>query len=274
MSTSSEHMVAGSGGQWVVKGAAAAERSASLKAEVEACIYRRDLLLRAREKDLERTDAEEPEYRLVCQRPPPELDLPPVGPPEPKSRRNRRERMSSSAGADEHLAEWAAASSSTELHADIHGFVPSWMFQPPLDMGGRDAHGLGMPLPAATAATHFAAVEAAQRAAASARLSALSSVSGKAAEAKNQIEYYFSVQNVCHDHYLRSLMDDDGWVSLKEIINFPKLKTLSVDVVTAAAVLSGSGTVQLADDGQRVRISNDVIRQAFPRAPATSGKNS
>eukprot|EP00419_Tripos_fusus_P027135 CAMPEP_0172713672 /NCGR_PEP_ID=MMETSP1074-20121228/63327_1 /TAXON_ID=2916 /ORGANISM="Ceratium fusus, Strain PA161109" /LENGTH=260 /DNA_ID=CAMNT_0013537847 /DNA_START=154 /DNA_END=936 /DNA_ORIENTATION=- len=260
-------MVAGSGGQWVVKGTASAAASSCLKSDVEAQLYQRDLLLRAREKDLDAADAEEPAYKLGCQRPPAELDLPPVGPPEPRSRRRDRARGSSESS--------VTNTSSMELHADMPSFVPSWMFQPlPLDLMQRDSSSLGMPLPAATAATHFAAVEAAQRAAASARITALSNVSGKAAETKNQIEYYFSVQNVCHDQYLRSLMDDDGWVGLKEIINFPKLSALSIDVVTAAAVLSGSGTVQLSDDGTRVRISNDVIRQAFPRTPAESGKQS
>ena len=43
---------------------------------------------------------------------------------------------------------------------------------------------------------------------------------------RNQIEYYFSQENVSHDTYLRSLMDHDGYVSIAEIAKFNRVRRL------------------------------------------------
>jgi la-related protein 1 len=91
-----------------------------------------------------------------------------------------------------------------------------------------------------------------------------------AAEVMSQIEYYFSVKNICQDSYLRSRMDNDGWVKLKEITRFPKLRALSVDVAACAKVLRNSTSVEISEDGKRARIMNGVIRQLFPREQNTA----
>jgi len=130
-----------------------------------------------------------------------------------------------------------------------------------LDLAQKDPSIAGVML-TVTAEAHVAAVKAAQRAALALRASSSEMV---ASEVKNQIEYYFSVKNVCQDSYLRSRMDNDGWVSLKEITKFPKLKALSVNVADTAKVLKDSTTVEISEDGQRARITNGVIRQLFPR---------
>jgi len=130
-----------------------------------------------------------------------------------------------------------------------------------LDLAHKDPSIAGVML-AATPEAHVAAVKAAQRAALALRGSSPEAV---ASEVQNQIEYYFSVKNVCQDSYLRSRMDDDGWVSLKEITRFPKVRALSVDVTAAAKVLRNSTTVEISEDGKRARIMNGVIRQLFPR---------
>ena len=46
------------------------------------------------------------------------------------------------------------------------------------------------------------------------------------AAAKAQLEFYFSDQNWRKDSYLKNLADDDGFVSLKEILEFPRLKAM------------------------------------------------
>jgi len=130
-----------------------------------------------------------------------------------------------------------------------------------LDLAQKDPSIAGVML-AAAPETHVAAVKAAQRAALALRGSPPEAV---ASEVQNQIEYYFSVKNVCQDSYLRSRMDDDGWVRLKEITHFPKLRALSVDVAAAAKMLRNSTTVEISEDGKRARIMNGVIRQLFPR---------
>jgi len=130
-----------------------------------------------------------------------------------------------------------------------------------LGLAQKDPSIAGLML-AATPEAHVAAVKAAQRAALALRGSPPEAV---ASDVQNQIEYYFSVKNVCQDSYLRSRMDDDGWVRLKEITRFPKLRALSVDVAAAAKVLRNSTTVEISEDGKRARIMNGVIRQLFPR---------
>ena len=46
-------------------------------------------------------------------------------------------------------------------------------------------------------------------------------------EIATQIEFYFSENNFPFDKHLRSLVDSDGYVSVKDLLGFPKLKTLT-----------------------------------------------
>ncbi|KAM3304502.1 la-related protein 1C [Capsicum chacoense] len=43
----------------------------------------------------------------------------------------------------------------------------------------------------------------------------------------NQIEYYFSDANLVKDDFLRSNMDEEGWVPINLIANFPRVKNLT-----------------------------------------------
>jgi len=153
------------------------------------------------------------------------------------------------------------------MHAGAPEFVPSWVQQGIVFEAACAAAAVAMP--ASNAALHFAAVEAAERAAAKARATRFPAAARpQDVEAKKQIEYYFSLRNISHDFYLRSLMDEEGWVSLEEITNFPKIQRLGVDAAAAANVLRSSTTVQLSKDAKKVRITSSVLRQAFPKASA------
>ncbi|MCD9560050.1 hypothetical protein HAX54_018480 [Datura stramonium] len=46
----------------------------------------------------------------------------------------------------------------------------------------------------------------------------------------NQIEYYFSDANLVKDDFLRLKMDEEGWVPIKLIANFPRVKNLTEQV--------------------------------------------
>lgn len=46
----------------------------------------------------------------------------------------------------------------------------------------------------------------------------------------SQIEYYFSDANLVKDDFLRLKMDEEGWVPIKLIANFPRVKTLTEKV--------------------------------------------
>jgi la-related protein 1 len=47
-----------------------------------------------------------------------------------------------------------------------------------------------------------------------------------------QIEYYFSIDNLCKDLYLRKNMDSQGWVPLSIIANFKRIKTLTDEAMS------------------------------------------
>jgi len=84
---------------------------------------------------------------------------------------------------------------------------------------------------------------------------------------KKQIEYYFSVNNICHDAYLRSLMDENGWVHLEELVRFPRLCALTSDASVAASAVAGSAHLEVDQSERRIRIKKKSLRDAFPRAP-------
>jgi len=89
-------------------------------------------------------------------------------------------------------------------------------------------------------------------------------------QARRQIEYYFALANLRYDVYLRSRMDEDGWVSLEEIVEFPKMKRLGLDATRAAASLLGSYAVEVSwSDPPRCRRRSAVQREAFRRLGLT-----
>ncbi|RPA99303.1 hypothetical protein L873DRAFT_1828039 [Choiromyces venosus 120613-1] len=49
-------------------------------------------------------------------------------------------------------------------------------------------------------------------------------------EITNQINYYFSVDNLCRDVYLRKHMDNDGFVALSFIAKFNRVRSLTQDI--------------------------------------------
>ncbi|KAE8688842.1 hypothetical protein F3Y22_tig00110954pilonHSYRG00112 [Hibiscus syriacus] len=68
-----------------------------------------------------------------------------------------------------------------------------------------------------------------------------------------QIEYYFSDENLQHDHYLISLMDDQGWVPISTIADFKRVKRMSTDVQFIMDALQSSSTVEAQGDKIRRR---------------------
>lgn len=60
-----------------------------------------------------------------------------------------------------------------------------------------------------------------------------------------QIEYYFSDENLKNDHYLISLMDDEGWVPITTIADFKRVKKMCTDITFIIDSLLGSATVEV-----------------------------
>lgn len=69
----------------------------------------------------------------------------------------------------------------------------------------------------------------------------------------NQLEYYFSRENLANDTYLLSQMDNDQFVPIWTIANFNAIKRLTNDLELITAVLRDSPNVQVDEDGVKVR---------------------
>ncbi|KAI6182525.1 HTH La-type RNA-binding domain-containing protein [Aphelenchoides bicaudatus] len=70
---------------------------------------------------------------------------------------------------------------------------------------------------------------------------------------KNQLEYYFSRENLMNDRYLRSQMDSDQYVPIKIVASFPKVTRLTTDYNLIVNVLKDSTQVQVDEIGEKVR---------------------
>ncbi|KAI9884374.1 MAG: hypothetical protein M1823_003828 [Watsoniomyces obsoletus] len=84
-----------------------------------------------------------------------------------------------------------------------------------------------------------------------------------------QMEYYFSVDNLCKDLYLRKHMDADGFVFLTVIANFNRIRrlTLDMDLIRYACMISPSIELYNGTDGIR-RIRRRHGWETWVLAPA------
>ncbi|GAB7361030.1 hypothetical protein MBLNU230_g1071t1 [Neophaeotheca triangularis] len=69
---------------------------------------------------------------------------------------------------------------------------------------------------------------------------------------RNQIEYYFSLDNLLKDEFLRKQMDSQGFVLLEVIASFHRIKTMTTDANLIKAVCLQSPVVEIrvGDDGK------------------------
>ncbi|CAB4480320.1 hypothetical protein RhiirA5_487387 [Rhizophagus irregularis] len=68
-----------------------------------------------------------------------------------------------------------------------------------------------------------------------------------------QIEYYFSIENLCKDIYLRSNMDSEGYVLISLLAGFNRVKALTMDEKLVREALLISYTVEVNGDKVRKR---------------------
>ncbi|XP_078151920.1 LA RNA-binding protein isoform X2 [Carex rostrata] len=85
-----------------------------------------------------------------------------------------------------------------------------------------------------------------------------------------QIEYYFSDANLPGDVHLRSLMDDQGWILINKIAEFPRVKQMTADIPFILDALHESSTVEIEGDKIRRRGEwHKWVRVPTPRSAAT-----
>ncbi|KAL8160516.1 hypothetical protein V2J09_002053 [Rumex salicifolius] len=88
----------------------------------------------------------------------------------------------------------------------------------------------------------------------------------------NQIDYYFSNENLIKDTYLRKNMDEYGWVAIQLIANFKKVVELTTDIQLILDALRASTVVEV--QGDKIRKRDDWMRWVMPSAaqyPTASG---
>ncbi|XP_017214818.1 la-related protein 1C isoform X2 [Daucus carota subsp. sativus] len=69
----------------------------------------------------------------------------------------------------------------------------------------------------------------------------------------NQIDYYFSDDNLVKDEFLRSKMDEQGWVNISVIANFRRVLSLTSNVQLILDALGTSTVVEVQGDKIRRR---------------------
>ncbi|XP_059623436.1 la-related protein 1C-like isoform X2 [Cornus florida] len=78
----------------------------------------------------------------------------------------------------------------------------------------------------------------------------------------NQIDYYFSNENLIKDTFLRLNMDDQGWVPVILIAGFKKVMQLTENIQLILEAVRASTTVEV--QGDKVRRRNDWKRWLMP----------
>lgn len=77
-----------------------------------------------------------------------------------------------------------------------------------------------------------------------------------------QIEYYFSDVNLTNDEFLKSNMDEHGWVPVSLIANFPRVKNLTNNIELILDSLRNSSVVEV--NGDKLRKRNEWPRFLLP----------
>ncbi|MED6193569.1 hypothetical protein PIB30_020713 [Stylosanthes scabra] len=78
----------------------------------------------------------------------------------------------------------------------------------------------------------------------------------------NQIDYYFSNDNLIKDLYLRQNMDEQGWVPISLIAGFKKVMQLTDNVQIVLDAVRTSSVIEV--NGDKIRRGNDWERWLIP----------
>jgi len=68
-----------------------------------------------------------------------------------------------------------------------------------------------------------------------------------------QIEYYFSVENLTRDEFIRHKMDAQGYLPISLIASFHRVQNLTQDVAMIITALKESKSVELSENGLKAR---------------------
>ncbi|KAK6903782.1 hypothetical protein I203_107288 [Kwoniella mangroviensis CBS 8507] len=80
-----------------------------------------------------------------------------------------------------------------------------------------------------------------------------------------QIEYYFSMQNLAMDFFLRQQMDSEGWIDISMIASFNRVKSLTPDVSMVKECMALSSLLEVKEESVRLA-GPDSSRWVLPDA--------
>ena len=75
---------------------------------------------------------------------------------------------------------------------------------------------------------------------------------------RRQIEYYFGPKNYKKDHFLQKLADSDGWIPLKEVCEFNKMKQIKANLSACEKAFKSYQATNFEFQNGRVRVKNKV----------------
>ncbi|MCD7465148.1 hypothetical protein HAX54_000693 [Datura stramonium] len=88
----------------------------------------------------------------------------------------------------------------------------------------------------------------------------------------NQIDYYFSKENLIKDTFLRQKMDERGWVPVTLIAGFKKVRELTDNTQLILNVVRSSTVVEV--QSEKLRRRNDWFRWLMPPSIQNSNVSS
>jgi len=92
---------------------------------------------------------------------------------------------------------------------------------------------------------------------------------------QKQIEYYFGMENLLKDVFLRKHMTDEGWVPIALIAGFRRIQNLTSDISILMEAITTSTLVEINPQSTHIRLRNEWPRwilapQKPGAAPATA----
>merc|ERR1711920_978926 len=86
----------------------------------------------------------------------------------------------------------------------------------------------------------------------------------KRASLRKQVDFYFSVDNLCKDLFLRQQMDEEDYCKLDLIASFNIVKKkYKASIADLAEAIAGSSVVELDSEKARVRLKDEAARQKW-----------
>jgi hypothetical protein len=84
-----------------------------------------------------------------------------------------------------------------------------------------------------------------------------------AKQVTNQVEYWFSDDNLFRDSYMKSLMNEEGWVYLGSVQSFRRMQQMGVDIWALRFAIIPSTFLELDGSAQYVRIRDQQRRERW-----------